>query len=865
MINFTEIISKINSALNEREIEKQFHEALQKTDLVAMEFFVENDYLSFSFLHDSKGAGPDKLLAGLKLPAPKETKSIEKNTRFHFTDLKIISPYSDILALLTHRDCVTAAIVITVIAKDPHSVIAVGSRSTTGLSVEDVEQIKVLVDSTTANIERVRSAMMSDKLQSAYPAIVSIIESLGKEKNLTKVFESLHECIRPVFPQEINFIAAVKDENAAHINFPYAFQNNRVSNMQPHPIGEGIYSYIMENKKPLDWEDQPAQTLQKLNIIERADLPKSFFGVPIIFRDVVLGALCVSDTESGYKFSPFEKNLVQIAAQLISVYLSGIRFEANLAKAGSDVKVDRMILDQILLNSPIQISIKDQSARYLFTSNALLKRLSLNSNSEIIGKSDLNALPQAEGIDAYKDDLEILGNGQAKTQITAQIQLADGTPASITRDKYPLIDETGKVSGLIEFAWDDSVLKRTQDQVTQLQTQVSAIREIIQITSSTINNFEIYQRILTHLSESIKPYHMAIYTIDALRENILLQRATGEYGRFYEEKELKVRLKSKTIFNKVFNDLAPLHVENVENEPLYIPDPLLPETKEIYILPLISNRTINGMFEMRSSTSGFFGPDRKDFLAQIASLLSVAISNSSQSERIQETLAKQQSLYSITSAATEASSPQEALRLVVDNLAVTIPDSQPAFFIPNEKGELTVAASKGYEGIDIGKLIVKPGEGIIGQAAETLRPIRLEDVTADESFIPINPSVRSEIAVPVTFRGKLLGVLNIDNKRVNAFDQNDEQILVTLCNTLGSILSNVTLVSQIRLQAERQQQLFEISDKIRRSVDIESIIKTSAIELSKAIHARKTRIEVKPLTQMVSETDLKESDKGARS
>jgi sigma-B regulation protein RsbU (phosphoserine phosphatase) len=271
------------------------------------------------------------------------------------------------------------------------------------------------------------------------------------------------------------------------------------------------------------------------------------------------------------------------------------------------------------------------------------------------------------------------------------------------------------------------------------------------------------------------------------------------------------------------------------------------------------------MLELHSSTKGFFNDELKEFLSQVASLLSVAISNSSQSERISETLAKQQSLYSITISTTQASNPQEALQVVVDSLAKTIPDSQPSFFIPNEEGKLIITASQGYSGIKLQDIIVKLGEGIVGQAAETLKPIRIEDTVEDESFIPIDPSTRSEIAIPVTFQGKLLGVLNIENKRVNAFDANDEQILVTLGNTLGSILSNVQLTSQIRQQAERQRQLYEISEKIRRSVDIESIIQTSAIELSKAIRARRANVEVKPLTQLVSETGQSETEKGAKS
>ena len=58
--------------------------------------------------------------------------------------------------------------------------------------------------------------------------------------------------------------------------------------------------------------------------------------------------------------------------------------------------------------------------------------------------------------------------------------------------------------------------------------------------------------------------------------------------------------------------------------------------------------------------------------------------------------------------------------------------------------------------------------------------------------------------------------------------------------------ANARLMEQIREQAERERLVYEITGKIRRSTDIQSILATTASELTKVIGARRTKIEVMP-------------------
>jgi GAF domain-containing protein len=79
---------------------------------------------------------------------------------------------------------------------------------------------------------------------------------------------------------------------------------------------------------------------------------------------------------------------------------------------------------------------------------------------------------------------------------------------------------------------------------------------------------------------------------------------------------------------------------------------------------------------------------------------------------------------------------------------------------------------------------------------------------------------------------------------VNAYSENDEEMLGTLAGSLAAIIANARLVEQIRKQAERERLLNEVSSKIRRSTDMQTILSTTINELRRVTGARKTQIRV---------------------
>jgi phosphoserine phosphatase RsbU/P len=131
-------------------------------------------------------------------------------------------------------------------------------------------------------------------------------------------------------------------------------------------------------------------------------------------------------------------------------------------------------------------------------------------------------------------------------------------------------------------------------------------------------------------------------------------------------------------------------------------------------------------------------------------------------------------------------------------------------------------------------LRVPIGQGITGTAAKTGQPVRVSDVTQDSRYINAIDSVRSELAVPLMFRGKCVGVLDIQSRHPDYFTKDQQNILAVFANRLAVAVENARLFQQVRTQADALLVLNEVSREISSILDVEELLRRAA-ELVKRV------------------------------
>ena len=96
------------------------------------------------------------------------------------------------------------------------------------------------------------------------------------------------------------------------------------------------------------------------------------------------------------------------------------------------------------------------------------------------------------------------------------------------------------------------------------------------------------------------------------------------------------------------------------------------------------------------------------------------------------------------------------------------------YFIDKNKKKLILRSFAGkpteHEEIPIGK-------GICGQVAKISKSLIIGDVSKEKNYISCDIEVKSEIVVPIFVNGLNIGQIDVDSKKLNAFDKNDENFL----------------------------------------------------------------------------------------
>ncbi len=404
---------------------------------------------------------------------------------------------------------------------------------------------------------------------------------------------------------------------------------------------------------------------------------------------------------------------------------------------------------------------------------------------------------------------------------------------------------SGQVAGTI---YNTRLLEETRNRAVQLQTAAEIARDI----SGLLDLDELLNKAVILICERFNFYHAAIFLVDSMNEFAHIREATGEAGTQMKRAGHKLKVGSKSIVGYVTGSGEPLIVNDTNRDATYFANPLLPETKAEVGIPLKVGQRILGALDVQSTQAYSFVKEDISVLRILADQMAIAVINSELFADTQEHLSQSRLLHHVTTAAASGTTLEEALAGAVQGLQVTLGGDRVSILLAdNDHKSLTIKSFVGYSE-EVGQLKIPFGEGITGWVAVHQLPQRINDVSQDPRYIQAGSNVHSELAVPLLYRGELLGVLNVESDQTGAYNENDEEMLGTLGGSLAAIIANARLIEQVRRQVDRERLLYDVTSKIRRSTDMQTIMTSTATELSKALGARRTQIKINP--QMKIET-----------
>jgi sigma-B regulation protein RsbU (phosphoserine phosphatase) len=159
-----------------------------------------------------------------------------------------------------------------------------------------------------------------------------------------------------------------------------------------------------------------------------------------------------------------------------------------------------------------------------------------------------------------------------------------------------------------------------------------------------------------------------------------------------------------------------------------------------------------------------------------------------------------------------------------------------AILLLNEKTqELYFRFSVGHSREVAEKFRIKVGEGVTGVAAQKREAVLVDDVSADARYISAVPNVRSELAVPLIVKNRVIGVIDLESPQANHFTEDHKRLLTLIASRMAIGIENARLYTRITRQARTLLLLNEIARELTSILNLDELFKRIGELLSRLI------------------------------
>ncbi|UWZ83450.1 SpoIIE family protein phosphatase [Occallatibacter riparius] len=323
------------------------------------------------------------------------------------------------------------------------------------------------------------------------------------------------------------------------------------------------------------------------------------------------------------------------------------------------------------------------------------------------------------------------------------------------------------------------------------------------------------QTLLNRTSELVRAViNYRIFAIFLLNDRTHELRMRFQIGHTPEVQRMRFPL-GKGVVGQVALTRQPMLLNDVSQSPAYFN--ANPDVKSELAVPLIAKNRLIGVIDIESEELNHFRPEHLHLLTLTASRIAQAIENARLYARVSR---QAQTLTVLNEIAIELTSILDLDPLLerVGNLLRRLIDYQMfTVMLLDDKGEVLVtryAWRFGYTHAPRRKIPVTAG--LVGAAVREWRVINAMDVRKDPRYLEMNPETRSEMIVPLFYKGRVIGVLDLEHTRTGFFNEEHERMLVTLGAQVAIAIENARLYQRVR----RQEQQLERDITMAREVQL---------------------------------------------
>jgi len=346
---------------------------------------------------------------------------------------------------------------------------------------------------------------------------------------------------------------------------------------------------------------------------------------------------------------------------------------------------------------------------------------------------------------------------------------------------------------------------------TELLTLMVEVSERI---NSTLDLDELMARIAEIIKRAIDYDVFAILLLNEKTQELTVRFSIGHPEELVRNMRIKV---GEGIVGRAAATRRPVLVNDVLKDPGYIRT-LSPVRSELAV-PLMTKNRLIGVIDLEAPWPDFFNDSHVNLLELLASRMAMAIENARLYRRSVRQARALQLLNEISREMSSVLVLSELLRKIGTLTKRLIDYHRFSILLADEQARTfnTVLSLKQDEH-QPERGVVHFGQGIVGAAADLRQTVVVGDVSKDPRYIQMNPETRSEMATPLIYRGRVIGVVDFESPQLNYFSEEHVRIFSTLAPQIAIAIENARLYERVARSEARLERDLQRAQEIQMHI-----------------------------------------------